>query len=48
MKITKQENDVGNDRGGDSVAPQLRFLFILLLLLSLFFQFSPLLNLGTL
>ena len=29
MKNTKQENDIGNDRGHDSVAYWLRFLFFL-------------------
>jgi len=28
-KNTEQENDVGNDRGCNSVAPRLRFLFFL-------------------
>ena len=29
MRNTKQENNVGNDHGRDSVAPQLRFFFFL-------------------
>ena len=45
-KSTEQENDAGNDRGGDLVAPQFRFLFFLVFL-SLFSQFSPPLTLGT-
>ena len=41
MKNTKQENDVGNDRGRDLVAPWLCFLFF-------FLSSINSLNLGTL
>ena len=36
-KNTEQENDLGNDRGRDSVAPQIHFLFFLSSLKSLHF-----------
>ncbi|KAH1242456.1 hypothetical protein GmHk_07G019789 [Glycine max] len=47
-KEHRTRNDVEIDHRRDSVAPRPRFLFFLLLLLSLFSQFPHLLNLRTL